>query len=346
MQIKYASKKFRAERLQMIDAANDICEEYAARGLSVTLRQLYYRFVARNLFANDDRNYNRLGEAISEARLAGMFDWDYIIDRTRNLKERPDWKSPEDLIDQAADQYLTDLWAPQKKRIEVWIEKDAAIGVIEAVSRANHVPYFSCRGYVSQSEMWEAGTRIGEYLRNGEQVRILHIGDHDPSGLDMTRDITDRLTTFVHQDWVNEFAEDFTAGPVARGAIRRSMRERMRAQGSTIGDDEMPWEVRRIALTIEQIEEYQPPPNPAKTTDARFQRYQDETGLDESWELDALDPIVMEELIQDEIDAFKDHDAYDKAEAKQERERLVLKAVKDNWEAIKAAHEPKIGRAS
>jgi hypothetical protein len=229
----------------------------------------------------------------------------------------------------------------------VWIEKDAAIGVIEAVSRANHVPYFSCRGYVSQSEMWAAGTRIGEYLRNGEQVRILHIGDHDPSGLDMTRDITDRLRLFISQDWVNEFGWGLTdPSEHTRGVLRANMRDHMREQGSTIGDNEMPWEVRRIALTIEQIEEYGPPPNYAKTTDARFQRYQDETGLDESWELDALEPTVMEELIQDEIDAFKDHDAYDKAEAKQERERLVLNAVKENWEAIKAAHEPKIGRAS
>lgn len=345
MQIKYASKNFKAERLQLIENANVICEGYAARGLSVTLRQLYYRFVARNLLANEDRNYNRLGEAISEARLAGMFDWDYIIDRTRNVQKRPDWNSPEDLIDQAAEQYLTDLWAPQKKRIEVWIEKDAAIGVIEAVSRSNHVPYFSCRGYVSQSEMWSAGTRIGEYLRNGEQVRILHIGDHDPSGLDMTRDITDRLRTFIQQDWVNEFGWGLTAPSERnRGVLRANMRDHMREMGCQITDDELPWEVRRIALTYDQILEYAPPPNPAKTTDARFERYFDETGLDESWELDALDPIVMEELIQDAIDEFKDQDAYDAAEAKQERERTVLKAVKDNWPAIKAAHEPKTGK--
>src|SRR5205823_3360511 len=160
------------------EQANQLCEEYAAQGLTLTLRQVYYQFVARGLLdggrwyvdpvtgTNNARNYDRLGEAISEARLAGMFDWDYIIDRTRRVEKQTDWASPEALIESAAKQYLTDLWAPQKKRIEVWIEKDAAIGVIEAVSRANHVPYFSCRGYVSQSEMWAAGVRIGEYLRN------------------------------------------------------------------------------------------------------------------------------------------------------------------------------------
>ena len=209
----------------------------------------------------------------------------------------------------------------------------------------NHIPYFSCRGYVSQSEMWAAGTRIGEYLRNGERVRILHIGDHDPSGLDMTRDIGKRLHMFVHQDWANEFMLG-RSGSLTRGAIRQSMREHMRDAGSTITEDELPWEIRRIALTIEQVEQYDPPPNFAKTSDARFQRYQEETGLDESWELDALDPEVMEELIQDEVDAFKDHDAFNKAEFQQEKDRKVLLAIKENWEAIKAVHEPKIGGAS
>lgn len=358
MQIRYEKKTFKAARLAIIEQANDICEEYASRGFSLTLRQLYYQFVGRGLLdggdwfvdpvtgTNNQKNYDRLGATISEARLGGLFDWNYIIDRTRNLEKRSEWSSPEDLIEHAAEQYLTDLWAPQKKRLEVWIEKDAAIGVVEHVCNENSAPYFSCRGYTSQSEMWSAGVRIGEYLRNGEQVRILHIGDHDPSGLDMTRDIQERLTRFVHQDWVNEFSEDFSVGAVSRGAIRHSMRTRMREKGSNIGDDESPWEVRRIALTIEQVEEYQPPPNYAKTTDARFRRYQDETGLDESWELDALDPEVMADLIQEEIDAFKDHDAFNAASFRQEKERAILVAVRENWEAIRAAHEPKIGAPS
>src|SRR6266403_511879 len=125
MQIKYVNSNFKANRLRIIEQANVICEEFAAQGLSLTLRGLYYRFVARGLLddgtwyvdpmtgTNNGRNYDKLGEAINEARLAGMFDWDYIIDRTRNLEKRPDWASPEALIEQAADQYLTDLWAPQ-----------------------------------------------------------------------------------------------------------------------------------------------------------------------------------------------------------------------------------------
>lgn len=326
MRIKYASKTFRADTMRIIDAANAICASYDS---SLTLRQLYYQFVARDLFANQQRNYDMLQRVISDARMAGEFDWDHIIDRTRNLASQPTWASPASLVRAAAEQYRTDLWGAQKRRVEVWIEKDAAIGTIERVCNLNGVPYFSCRGYTSASEMWSAGTRIGEYLRNGEQTLILHIGDHDPSGLDMTRDIEDRLRTFVTKDWVNEFGLPYGN---TRGDIRQHQREYLENMTHAAA---LPWEVRRIALTMEQVEEYNPPPNPAKTTDARFLAYQEATGLDESWELDALDPNVMEALIQDEIEAFRDDAALAQAERKQEEDRLVLTNISDNWDDVR-----------
>lgn len=340
VKIRYVQRKFKDSSREVIDQANAICEGYVANGLSLTLRQLYYQFVARDLLPNTQHSYDRLGSIISDARMAGEFDWDYIVDRTRNLEKRPTWVSPEALVQDAAKQYLTDVWAPQKRRIEVWIEKDAAIGVIERVCHLNNVPYFSCRGYTSSSEMWSAANRVGEYLRNGEQTIILHIGDHDPSGIDMSRDIEERLRTFVHTDWANEF---MGSGAHTRGAIKASMREQMREQGSTIGDDEQPWQVKRIALTIGQIERYQPPPNYAKQSDSRFLAYQEATGLDESWELDALDPYVMEELIQDEIDAFRVEDAFAQAEKAQELDRQVLLKIADHWDAIRAVHAPEEG---
>ena len=167
MRIRYINKKFQPASQRLIDQANQICAGYASSGLSLTLRQLYYQFVARDLLPNEQRSYDRLGAVISDARMAGEFDWDYIIDRTRNLASVNTWGSPASLVKAAAEQYRTDLWAPQKRRVEVWIEKDAAIGVIESVCNLNGVPYFSCRGYTSSSEMWSAATRIGEYLRNG-----------------------------------------------------------------------------------------------------------------------------------------------------------------------------------
>lgn len=84
-----------------------------------------------------------------------------------------------------------------KYRVEVWIEKDALKGIFERVCDSLQVPLFSCRGYTSQSEMWVAAQRMKRYTRNGQKPMILHFGDHDPSGLDMTRDILDRLQMFM-----------------------------------------------------------------------------------------------------------------------------------------------------
>lgn len=358
-EVCYEPKRFPAQQMAMIEVAKTICEGY--EGYALTLRQLYYQCVARDLFPasrlfvrvgdkwvpseggtpNADPNYKWLAGIINDARLAGKFDWDFIIDRTRNLEQRATWRSPAQMIEDAAKAYLTDTWGPQKRRVEVWIEKDAAIGVIERICRMNNVPYFSCRGYTSQSEMWSAAARIGGYLRSGEKTVLLHIGDHDPSGLDMTDDITKRLNLFVNVDWTNEFMGGVRG--YTRGQIRSSMREVMRDKGCNITEEDLPFEVRRIALTIDQINQYNPPPNPAKKSDSRFKKYQERTGLDESWELDALEPAVVEQLIQDEVDDLRVDEAFDAAELAQENDRAVLKAVSDNWETIRTVHAPKIG---
>jgi len=294
--IAYIDKNFKGESLDMIQQANAICAEYDAQGLTLTLRQLYYQFVARGLLANRQQNYKRLGSILNDARMAGKMDWDYLVDRTRNLSSLAHWDSPAEIIDAVANQYRTDLWQHQPTRVEVWIEKDAGIGVIEGVCERNDVPYFSCRGYTSVSEIWSASQRLGRYTYN-QDVVILHIGDHDPSGIDMSRDIEDRLRLFIHHDF-----------GTSRGL-----------------------EVRRIALNYDQVQQYNPPPNPAKQTDARFQRYVEDTGLYESWELDALDPVILQDLIQEQIDGVKDDDLWVEHQNAMFRERDTLQAVSSHW---------------
>src|SRR5262245_37159888 len=128
--IKYREKRFSAPRLAVIAQANAICAEYAAQGYDLTLRQLYYQFVARGLIANRQTEYKRLGDIIDEARMAGLLDWDYIVDRTRYLRTQNTWEHPSDIISASASQFRIDKWEHQPYRIEVWIEKDALVGVI------------------------------------------------------------------------------------------------------------------------------------------------------------------------------------------------------------------------
>lgn len=292
--ICYIERKFQPASETMIDAANAIIKEYAAQDFELTLRQLYYQFVSRNLIENTDKAYKRLGSVINDARLAGLIAWEAIVDRTRNLQAESHWESPTEIVATCARDYHTDLWRNQPCRVEVWIEKDALVGVIEGVCSQDDVPFFSCRGYTSQSEMWAAAQRLIEFEDDGQDTRIIHLGDHDPSGIDMSRDIQDRLEIF----------------------------------GSAV-------EVRRIALNMDQIDEYGPPPNPAKVTDSRARGYIAEHG-NSSWELDALEPSVMADLVRQEINKVRDSEKWNEVVEEEDADRECLEQLVIRWDEIRA----------
>lgn len=79
---------FRAKSLKMIDIVNEIIVGYQKQGLRLTLRQTYYQCVVRNLFPNSERSYKNLGNLISEARLAGLMDWDALGKVIREALDR------------------------------------------------------------------------------------------------------------------------------------------------------------------------------------------------------------------------------------------------------------------
>lgn len=293
--IAYEEKNFTPATLAVIEQAEQIIGIYQAQGFQLTLRQLYYQFVARDLIPNTERSYKRLGNILSDARRAGMIDWEAIEDRTRYLRSNSFWSSPQGILQSARDSYHRDLWSTQDYRIEVWVEKDALVGVIEGVCRDLDVPFFSCRGYVSDSEMWNAAVRHLRHDERNQSVILLHLGDHDPSGIDMTRDITDRL---------NLFTNDI-------GAV----------------------EVKRIALTMDQIRDQNPPPNPAKVTDSRYEGYLAEYG-DESWELDALEPAFIANLITEHVTEYRDISRWQVIFDEQETERGQIDRVIDRWEDL------------
>jgi len=180
------------------------------------------------------------------------------------------------------------------------VEKDALLGVIQTACDPLEVSYFSCRGYVSQSEMWRASERFRGQIENGKRITLLHLGDHDPSGIDMTRDIGDRLEMFL------------------------------RGLPSV--------EVKRIALNGDQIKRYSPPPNPAKNTDSRFANYMTMYGR-ESWELDALEPRVLIDLIQGTVSDYMDEGLFKYYMVLEEEQREQLRKAAEGMSARHAGEE-------
>lgn len=274
--IKYANKNFTGDRLVMLTNAAKILHEYEQNNMVMTLRQLHYQFVSRDLYANIMENYNKLGTLVSDGRIAGALSWTAIEDRERNLRGLDHSESPADALQQARDAYRIDLWAGQPMRPEVWIEKNSLVASIAPVCQELRVNYFSTKGYNSQSEAWNAGRRFAGYYQRGQRPVVFHLGDHDPSGIDMTRDNRERLALFA-------------------------------------GTDVM---VVRLALNFDQILKYGPPPNPAKMTDSRAADYVERFG-DESWELDALDPKVMWNLIRDAVLKLRNEELWGEALAQE-----------------------------
>lgn len=288
--IQYINKNFRPASREVIDQANVIVDEYMDDGLRLTLRQLYYQFVARGLMPNTQKEYKRLVSLIGDARLAGLIDWTAIEDRSRNLNKNTHWRDAGHILSAARSSFMVDHWEGQGHCVEVWIEKEALLGVIGNICEDLDVAYFACKGYASLSEMWQASQR----LRSSAGLPIIvYLGDHDPSGIDMTRDIRERHEIF------NTF-----------GLV-----------------------VNRIALNMDQVREYNPPPNPTKFFDTRRDSYVSLYG-DEGWELDALEPRVLRQLIQDTVEQYRDEEIYQEV-LTQEREYLeILARVEENWEEL------------
>lgn len=286
----FVERNFSAKSLDIIETANAIIDGYLKQGLRLTLRQLYYQFVSHHGLANEQKSYKRLAEIVSDARLAGLIDWDAIEDRGREPMVPADWDAPQDLIRQYTASFRRDRWIGQDVYVELWVEKQALAGVLWPIASRWHVPLVVNKGYSSSSAMYDSARRI---LRRTDvqdvydrPCIVIYIGDHDPSGEDMVRDVYDRLN-------------------LLRGDRGREI------------------EVRKLALTMEQIEQYKPPPNPAKVTDSRAAAYRKRHG-DSSWEVDSLDPATFRRLIDSEMRRLIDMERMDRVIAQEKVDKRSL----------------------
>lgn len=283
MKKAYKDIKFRPAALDIIQHADNILSEYTRAGLVVTVRQLYYQFVARTLIENTPQSYKRLAGIISDARLAGLVDWDAIEDRGRVPDVPRQWGSAREILDVAMRQFRLPRWEDQSAYIELWVEKQALAGVLEPLARRHHITLMVNKGYSSQSAMRESAIRFSHAEERGKDVVLGYLGDHDPSGEDMVRDIRDRLALF--------------------------------------GVESL--QVDKLALNMDQVRRYKLPPNPAKSSDSRFKKYQEEFG-DESWEVDALNPKTLQQIVTDWVLDYVDREKLDAVIAREDSQRKAV----------------------
>jgi hypothetical protein len=295
MKQAFVNFKFSSASLAMIDRIEKILNEYKAMGYRLSLRQLYYQLVARALIENTQQSYKRTGTLVSNARQAGLLDWEMIEDRGREVVTVSHWDSPAQIVEVAARQFRIDKWANQPYYIMAMVEKDALSGVLEPVCRTLDIPIVANKGYSSSSTMYEIGRELYRRASAGQTVTVLYLGDHDPSGIDMTRDIEERLSLY----------SNLSAGEI---------------------------EVVRLALNYDQVEDWRPPENPAKTTDSRYAAYEAEYG-ESSWELDAVEPDTLADLVTQAVEERRDDEQWSDDLRKEKHMRRELQRYAENYES-------------
>ena len=292
MKEKFIEHRFNKQSQKLIEVVNSILDDYRNLGYCLSLRQLYYQLVARDLIENSARSYKCIGGLVSDARLSGLVDWEMIEDRGRETVSNSHWSSPAEIIRSAAESFGIDRWEGQPCYVEVMVEKDALSGILEPVCRELDIRFTANKGYSSSSALYEASKRFSYAVGQGLEAHLFYLGDHDPSGIDMTRDIQSRLGLFTYS---------------------------------------RPIEIYRLALNYDQIEKWQPPENPAKENDKRYRSYKEKYG-NSSWELDAVEPRILAELVETEVDKLINQVSWQEVEEKEQKMRKELEHYAENYE--------------
>jgi len=291
MRERFTTKKFSPDSMKLIEWANHELEVYSKEGYRVSLRQLYYRGVSQNLYQNTIESYTKLGRLVSEARLAGYLDWDHVEDRGRRPVTPKLWESPHHIIRAATETFKIDKWETQKNHVIVMVEKQAMEGIFIPVCEEFDVEFHTNKGYSSSSALYEAGKAIQEKVAiHKKDVTVIYAGDHDPSGVEMSQDILERLQLFSQCDIT----------------------------------------VMRVALNMAQVKRYNPPPQFSKEKDSRTPAYIERFGTDECWELDALSPSVLAGVVRAAITSLIDPVAWAKAKAKEDAMKDQLQDIVDS----------------
>lgn len=347
-------KWWESDKESLLRAIVRICEDYQRQGYTLTLRQLYYQLVSKDLIPNHDKVYAKLSSLKDEVVYSGRVDWDVFEDRGR-LPSTPWYEEDiKSALEDTADRYRLARQTGQPTHIEVWTEKDAISAILKRVTVETGITLVVNKGYSSSTAMYSAYERFVEMIADGKKVKILYFGDHDPSGLDMIRDIEDRimfmfangnrfsesgyLYDLVEEWWVSNSLNIYDVvnlGPEYEIALKLLDSDTSNEKAEKAFDagkirlfiiQNQLFEIEQIGLTMDQILSYNPPPNPAKITDPRAKGYVKKFGQ-VSWEVDALSPNVMTGIVKGAIFQIMDNDVYDSVLKREQDERETIKGL-------------------
>ena len=238
--------------------------EWAELQNPVTVRQLYYRLSTLNEIDKTDAGYKRIVTICGNMRKEGNLNWSWIVDKTRRISKSRTYSTIEEALEFTAFTYRKALWITQPTLCEIWLEKDALGGVIADITDGYDVPLMATKGYPSLSALHIASEQLRESTEGGKKTKIFYFGDYDPSGKDIPRSIE---STLRHK----EFAPDAD------------------------------FEIIEVAVTEQQITDWELPSRPTKKSDSRSKNF-----VGESVELDAIEPAQLRRLVRNCIESVID----------------------------------------
>lgn len=275
----------------LIQEVLKVIKDYTTK---LTLRQIYYRLVARLIIPGNINEYKYLSRVLVDARLSGEIPFEVMEDRTRGFTEGDvEEETPEDHFS-SAKRYLATCyqyfnlpsWKYQPCYIEVWLEKQALSALFGEITDRRKVILAACVGYPSLTFLYEATKRLQGIM--DKSIKILYFGDFDGSGEDIYR--------YIQETFLDKFGIDA--------------------------------DFEKIALNLEQIKEYDLPTMPTKKSDSRTAKHIANFG-DVAVELDALEPDVLQEMINSSIQENFDEKIYQKVQREEAAKRRKVKKMID-----------------
>jgi hypothetical protein len=311
-----------ATTLAMIDRMTAITEGIQPCGVRAVAYQLFVRKLIESM---ETRVVKRVSELCTIAREEGTMPWEWITDQTRAEQSLPTWKDKKAFARVVRGAYRLNKWQYQPVHVGVLSEKGTIEGTIRPVLEKYEVPFQVLHGWSGATAVWDMALAN---IRRHQMTDLLYVGDYDPSGMYMSEvDLPKRLARYSSN---NPAVKD-----VSMEWVRRTLKE--------IGLD-----VRRVALTPDDTidlgrglgfpaSDKGPQParrgKPATRGDSRYPWFVENVG-DWSWELDALNPTILRERLEDEILAVLDRDAWDRAVSVEEVEKGDIYWWCDQMESI------------
>lgn len=289
--------------------------------------------------------YRFVKRAVKKGRRSGYIDPRQIVDSSRAAETvvTAGYDDPSTFVEneviEAHTKYYENFWKDQDSYVEVWLEKQSLASVFAPLCRKYNVRLEATRGDWSDSKVFEASQRIVPRLNEGKDVRILYFGDYNPSGYHAPVSI---LSTMEH--YGISFNRSFPTSDDRRYYdVEHGLPASFDATDSE-SKESGSFNVERIALTTDQIENFDLPENPVpsstdkdETIKSQFKKYVS-AGRDTNVELNALKEYhrdFLEELLEDSITKHIDADAHDAVQERMTRRReQIQNAVSVDWDML------------